>query len=83
MILHYSANGLMGRVYLPNWYREKGTPEEMAEFATIDHWRAHPDSRPTFVTVVHLHNVEGHDLGLFEVHCQWRSVYTATALQQA
>jgi hypothetical protein len=83
MILHYSANGLIGRLYLPARYLEKGKAEEMAELAAADHWRAHPDSHPTFVTVVHLHNVEGHDLGLFEVRCQWRSVYTATALQHA
>lgn len=83
MILHYSANGLNGRLYLPAWYIDKATAEALAEMATDDHWRAHPDSRPTFVTVVHLHNLEGHDLGLFEVRCQWRSVYTATALQQA
>ncbi len=68
MILHYSANGLLGRVYLPAWYVEKGTAGEMAELAAADHWRAHLDSCPTFVTVVHLHNVEGHDLGY------WRSV---------
>lgn len=29
MILHYNANGLLGRVYLPAWYVEKDTAEEM------------------------------------------------------
>ncbi|MBJ2219584.1 hypothetical protein [Pseudomonas sp. MF7453] len=82
MTLHYSANALIGHFSLPTWYVENRTAEDLAELAAADHWRAHPDSRPTFVTVVHLHNVEGRDLGLFEVRCERQPVFTASALQQ-
>lgn len=82
MTLHYRANALIGHLCLPTWYVENRTAEDLAELVAADHWRAHPDSRPTFVTVVHLHNVEGRDLGLFEVRCERRPVFTARALQQ-
>lgn len=82
MTLHYSANALIGTFCLPIQCVENCRAEDLAELAAADHWRAHPDSRPTFVTVVHLHNIEGRDLGLFEVRCERRPVYTASALQQ-
>ena len=82
MTVHYSANALIGHFCLPRSYVDDRTAEDLAELAAADHWRAHPDSRPTFVTVVHLHNVDGHDLGMFEVRCKRQPVFTATALQQ-
>lgn len=82
MTLHYSANALIGTFCLPTRYVENCRAEDLAELAAADHWRAHPDSRPTFVTVVHLHNVEGRDLGLFEVRCQRQPVFTASPLRQ-
>lgn len=82
MNLHYRANTLIGRLSLPSSYIENRTAEDLAELAAADHWRAHPQSRPTFVTVVHLHNVEGRDLGLFEVRCERRPIFTANPLLQ-
>ncbi len=82
MTLHYSANALTGTFCLPTHYVESCRAEDLAELAAADHWRAHPDSRPTFVTAVHLHNIEGHDLGLFEVRCVYGPVFTASTLQQ-
>lgn len=82
MTLHYSANALIGTFCLPTRYVENCRAEDLAELAAADHWRAHPESRPTFVTVVHLHNVDGHDLGLFEVRCKQQRVYTASPLHQ-
>ena len=82
MTLYYSANALIGRLCLPTRYSENCRAEDLAELAAAEHWRAHPDSRPTRVTVVHLHNVEGRDLGLFEVRCERRPVFTACQLHQ-
>lgn len=82
MKLHYQANGLIGHLYLPTRYLVDCTANDLAELVAADHWRAHPDSDPTFITVVHLHNVEGCDLGLFEVRCEQRPVFTACPLQQ-
>lgn len=82
MNLHYRANALIGHLSLPTEYVESRTAEALAELAAADHWRAHPESRPTFVTVVHLHNVEGRDLGLFEVRCERQPVFTAGQLKQ-
>jgi len=83
MNLHYCANTLPGTFCLPTQFVENCTPEALAELAAADHWRDHPDDTPTLVTVVHLHNVDGHDLGVFEVHCEQRRVYTAHLLTKA
>lgn len=83
MNLYYSANTLPGAFCLPQWYIDNCTAENLAELAAADHWRDHPDDTPTPVTVVHLHNVDDRDLGLFEVRCEQRPVFTAYALRQA
>jgi hypothetical protein len=83
MKLYYRANTLPGEFSLPRWYFENCRAEDLAELAAADHWRAHLDDIPTPVTVVHLHNVEDQDLGLFEVRCEQRLVFTACALVQA
>jgi len=83
MNLHYRANNLIGHLSLPTWYVEDCTANDLAELVAADHWRAHPDSDPTFITIVHLHNVEGRDLGLFEVRFEQRPVFTASPLQQS
>ncbi|QLG95744.1 hypothetical protein HZF02_29210 [Pseudomonas yamanorum] len=59
------------------------TPEDLAELAAGAHWRDHPEDIPTSITVVHLQDVDGHDLGLFEVRCEGIPVFTATQLRQA
>jgi len=83
MKLYYRANTLPGELSLPRWYLDNCRAEDLAELAAADHWNAHPDDTPTSVTVVHLHNVEELDLGLFEVRCEQRPVFTACALRQA
>ncbi|MGZ0703815.1 hypothetical protein [Pseudomonas piscis] len=83
MIIRYSANALVGQLSLPSNYVDMRTPEDLAELAAVAHWQDHPEETPTFITVVHLQDVDGHDLGLFEVRCEQRPVFTASQLQQA
>lgn len=83
MIIRYSANALPGQLALPVDYVDRCTTEALAELAAADHWRDHSNDLPTLVTVVHLHNVDGHDLGMFEVRCEQRPVFTASLLRQA
>lgn len=83
MIIRYSANALSGRLMLSTTYVETCTAEDLAELATSAHWLDHPDDTPTLITVVHLQDVDGHDLGLFEVRREQRTVFTATQLRQA
>ncbi|AZD52229.1 hypothetical protein C4K19_0411 [Pseudomonas chlororaphis subsp. aurantiaca] len=83
MIIRYSANTLVGTFSLPSAYVEMLLPEDVAELAAVDHWKEHPEETPTFITVVHLQDVDGHDLGLFEVRCEQRPVFTASQLRQA
>lgn len=80
MIIHYVANKLPGELPLPSSYVEQRSPEDLAELAAAAHWRDHPEDTPTFVTVVHMRDVDGQDLGLFEVRCEQRSIFTASHL---
>lgn len=83
MNLYYCANTLPGEFCLPTLYIDTCTPEDLAELAAADHWRDHPNDTPTLITVVHLHDVDGHDLGVFEVRCEQRPVFTAHLLAKA
>ncbi|MCK9818274.1 hypothetical protein M1B35_30175 [Pseudomonas sp. MAFF 302046] len=83
MNIRYSANALKGCLQLPNFYVDLCTPEDLAELATIGHWQEHPEETPTQITVVHLLDVDGQDLGIFEVRCEQRPVFTASLLRQA
>lgn len=83
MNLYYCANTLPGEFCLPTQYVEHRSAEDLAELAAADHWRDHPNDTPTLITVVHLHNVDGRNLGLFEVRCEQRPVFTASLLRQA
>ena len=83
MIIRYSANTLPGQLLLPDGYVDMCTPESLAELATIAHWQDHPEDTPTLITVIHIRDVDGHDLGLFEVRCEQRPVFTASPLRQA
>ncbi|AJO81021.1 hypothetical protein [Pseudomonas sp. MRSN 12121] len=82
MIIHYSANTLVGELLLPSTYVDMCTPEDLAELAAASHWRDHPEETPMLVTVVHLQNVDGHDLGFYEVRSEQRQVFTARQLRQ-
>lgn len=81
--LYYCANALPGELCLPSNYVEHCTAEYLAELAAADHWQYHLDDVPTLITVVHLRDVEGHDLGLFEVRCSHRTVFKAEQLRSA
>ena len=83
MNIRYSANTLLGQLPLPSTYVDMCTAEDLAELAAAAHCRDHPEETPTFITVVHLLEVDGHDLGLFEVRCEQRPVFTASQLRQA
>ena len=83
MIIRYAANTLPGVLPLPSAYVDQRTPEDLAELAAAAHWRDHPEDIPTSITIVHMQDVDGHDLGLFEVRCEQRPVFTASLLQQA
>lgn len=83
MNLYYCANTLPGEFCLPTQYVDRCSAEDLAELAAADHWRDHPNDIPALITVVHLHDVDGHDLGLFEVRCEQRPVFTASPLWQA
>lgn len=82
MIIGYSANALSSRFELPALYVERCSPEDLAELAASDHWRNHLTDDLTLVTVIHLGDVGGLDLGLFEVRCEQCAVFTATLLGQ-
>lgn len=83
MIIRYSANTLLGQLPLPSSYVGLCTPEDLAELAALAHWQDHPEESPTFITVIHLQDVNGHDLGLFEVRCEQHPVFSASQLRQA
>lgn len=83
MIIRYSANALIGELPLPSWYVELSTAENLAEMAAAAHWRDHPEETPTLITVIHLQNVDGVDLGFFEVSCKQVPIFTASQLLQA
>lgn len=78
--VRYVANCLPGRLALPTRFLMAHSHALLAELAAGDHWRQHPDDAPTDITVVHLHDVDGQDLGLFEVRHELCSVYTAAPL---
>lgn len=83
MKIRYSANALNGSLQLPSFYVDLCTVEELAELAAIGHWQDHPEETPTQITVVHLLDVDGQDLGVFEVRCEQRPVFTASHMRQA
>lgn len=83
MIIRYSANALSGRLMLSTAYVATCTAEDLAELATSAHWLDHPEDTPTMITVVHLQDVDSHDLGLFEVRCEMQRIFTASPLRQA
>jgi hypothetical protein len=83
MKIRYSANTLTGQLLLPTNYVDRCTSKDLAELAASAHWLDHPNDTPTTITIVHLLEVDGHDLGLFEVRCEQRPVFTASPFRQA
>lgn len=79
MNIHYTANGVDGTLPIASAYLLYATAEDMAELVTITHWQAQPHVIPPEVTVIHLRNVDGVDLGKFDVRHKMHRVYTATA----
>lgn len=80
MNVFYCANGVSGQIALPSVYLEKCTAEALAELVASDYWRHRPTEVPSLVTLVHLQDVDGSELGIFEVRRDMRPVYTASAL---
>nr|WP_024309717.1 MULTISPECIES: hypothetical protein [unclassified Pseudomonas] len=83
MIVYYGANGISGELPLPSVYLENATAEDLAELAASMFWRERPGEAPSLVTLIHLQDVDGKDLGIFEVRRDMRPIFTATALPAA
>ncbi|HBO3937246.1 TPA: hypothetical protein L4T48_000755 [Pseudomonas aeruginosa] len=83
MIVFYVANGISCEIGLPSAYLVNATAADLAELMASDFWRHRPDELPSLVTLVHLVDVDGADLGLFEVRRDMRPVFTATAMPAA
>jgi hypothetical protein len=81
--IHYSVNGVSSLLKLPNWYTDECTPESLAELATGDFWRNRPTEAPTAISLVLLQNVDGKELGIFEVQRNMRPIFTASPLREA
>ncbi len=79
MIVLYSANGEPGQITLPSAYLDFARAEDLAELVASDFWR-HSGRSASPVTLIHLQDVDGTDLGRFEVRSQMRAVFTATSL---
>ena len=81
MRLTYCANGVAGHIDLPIACIEVMTAESLAELAASCHWRDHhPAALPGELTRVHLQDLDGKELGMFEVRREMRPVFTASAL---
>lgn len=83
MIVYYCANGISGELTLPSVYLENARAEDLAELAAGLFWRDRPGEAPSLVTLIHLQDVDGKDLGIFEVRRDMRPIFTATALPAA
>lgn len=83
MIVYYCANGISCELALPSVYLETARAEDLAELAAGMFWRARQGEAPSLVTLIHLQDVDGKDLGIFEVRRDMRPTFTATALPAA
>lgn len=83
VIVYYSANGISGELALPSVYLEKARAEDLAELATGMFWRERQGAAPSLVTLIHLQDVDGKDLGIFEVRRDMQPIFTARALPAA
>ena len=78
MNVEYTVNGKPGTLYKPATYLLVATPENLAELVASDFWRKYPAAPE--ICQVHLQQVDGTDLGIFEVRSVTRPVFTATAV---
>jgi hypothetical protein len=83
VIVYYGANGISGQIGLPSAYIDNCTAEDLAELVASDFWRHRPQEQASLVTLIHLMDVDGNDLGIFEVRRDMRPVFTASALTSA
>jgi len=83
MRINFSANGLPGKMYLPDKFVQTSNAHTLAELAARSHWADHPGDIPTLVTLIDLQNVDGRYIGLFEVRYEERPVFTAIRHGQA
>lgn len=83
MIVYFSANGVSSELPLPSAYLVSARAEDLAELAASLFWRDRRFEVPSEVTLIHLQDVDGQDLGIFEVRRELRPVFTATALSGA
>ncbi|MDH1511912.1 hypothetical protein N5I28_19380 [Pseudomonas mosselii] len=80
MIVRYLVDGTPSELPLPSIYLESARPEDLAELVACDFWRQRQDAMPPVFSLVHLLEVDGADLGVFEVRSELRPVFTAAAL---
>lgn len=80
MDVFYSANGVSGQIGLPSSYLLNARAEDLAELVASDYWRHRPSEIPSIVTLIHLQDVDGVDLGIFEVRRDMRPVFSAIQL---
>ncbi|QSB20634.1 hypothetical protein JN403_06770 [Pseudomonas sp. 15A4] len=83
MDIHYSVNGVSSLLTLPTRYVHECTPASLAELTASDFWRNRPTEAPTAMSLVHLADVDGQDLGMFEVQRDMRPIFTASPLREA
>lgn len=81
--VRYMVNGIDDTLRLPCVFLDRARPEDMAELAVSSFWRARPAEEPSDVSQVHLVDVMGVDLGVFEVRREMRPVFTAKAVSRA
>ncbi|WP_252088548.1 hypothetical protein [Pseudomonas sp. MWU13-3659] len=83
MIVRYLVNGVPSALPLPSIYLETARAEDLAELVVSDYWRQRQEEVPADLSLVHLVDVDGTDLGIFEVRSELKAVFTATALSTA
>ncbi|RMQ48770.1 hypothetical protein ALQ04_04303 [Pseudomonas cichorii] len=80
MIIYYSVNGEPMSLSLPDGFIDRCRPLDLAEITAGDFWR---NRVPEPSCLVHLSDVEGRDLGVFEVRREMRPVFTASPVREA
>lgn len=78
MNVTYTVDGEAGSLRMPATYLLVARAEDLAELVASDFWRS--KRHPPGACLVHLQNVDGTDLGIFEVLCVTRPVFTATSV---
>ena len=74
----YTVDGEAGSLRMPATYLLVARAEDLAELVASDFWRN--KQHPPVTCLVHLLDVDGTDLGIFDVRCVTRPVFTAEAV---